>query len=89
MFSASLRRCNGAKCWLYAFTDGKRGAERVFVNGSLGFSMNAEKEQLSAAQAGLEMERAGEELAWVPQPHGVAMVLLAAGEVGMRPRTQP
>lgn len=63
MFSASLRRCNGAKCWLYAFTDGKRGAEWVFVNCRLGFSTNAEKEQLSAAQAGPEMEGAGEQLA--------------------------
>lgn len=87
MFSASLRRCNGAKCWLYAFTDGKRGAEWVFVNRRLGFSTNAEKEQLLAAQAGPEKERAREGLARTPQPRGVAVVSLAAGEVGMRPRT--
>lgn len=49
MFSASLRRCNGAKCWLCTLTDGKRGAEWVFANGRFGFSMNAEKEQLSAS----------------------------------------
>lgn len=76
MFSASLRRCNGAKCWLYAFTDGKRGAEWVFVNCRLVFSTNAGKEPLSTAQAGLEKGRTGEGLVHMLQPHGVATVSL-------------
>jgi len=76
VFSASLRRCNGAKCWLHAFTDGKRGAEWVFVNCRLGFSTNAGKEQLPA---GLEQGRAGE------RPRSGAAKLSLAAEVGTRP----
>lgn len=49
--------------------------------------MNAEKDQLSAAQAGLEKERARKELACMPRLCRVAMVLPIAGVVGMRPRT--
>lgn len=41
--------------------------------------MNAEKEQLSAARAGLEKERAGEGLARALQPRGAATVALAVG----------
>lgn len=59
----------------------------VFANCRFVFSMNAEKEQFSAAQAGLEKERAGKELACMPRLCRVAMVLPIAGVVGMRPRT--
>lgn len=85
MFSASLRRCNGAKCWLCAFTKGKRGAEWVFANGWFGFSVNAGKEQLSAAQAVLEKEKAG--IACMLQLCRVAMVVANSRSGGMRSRT--
>lgn len=57
MFSASLRRWNGAKCWVCAFTNRKRGAKWVFANCRFGLSMNAEKEQLSVAHAVLRKKK--------------------------------
>lgn len=54
-----------------------KGEQRVFVNGRFGFSMNAAKEQLSAAQTVLEKEKAG--IACMPQ---VCRVLPIAEMVG-------
>lgn len=49
--------------------------------------MNAEKEQLSAAQAVLEKEKAEEGLACMSVLQSLAMGLLIAEVVRMRPRT--